>query len=269
MSCLARGGSSASAAVALGSGRGASHTEAMPDDAPWIDPVVVPDDLRELQADIESYHRERRQAARRRRIARLTGGIPLRQLLLPVGIAAGAMSLAAVVFTILMIGHPRSQPAPPQAPVAADPIGDVGELNGLLPDVTVRIGGGETSIRDLRPALVALVPVPCRCTDLLGRLAAQADEMSLPLVVVAPTAQDAEVDALDGQLHRGHVTPAFDADGRLADTYSASGVTAVLVGADATVRHVRTDVTPDVRFEMLLQQLSKPIATDNGNTERG
>jgi hypothetical protein len=236
----------------------------MPDDAPWIDPVVVPDDLRELQADIESYHRERRQAARRRRIARLTGGIPLRQLLLPVGIAAGAMSLAAVVFTILMLGHPRPLPPPVQAPVATDPVAAVGEINGLLPDATVRTRGGETSIRDLRPALVALVPAPCRCTELLGRLAAQADEVSLPLVVVAPVLQDAEVDALNGQLHRGHVIPAFDADGRLADTYSASGVTALLVGADATVRHVRTDVTPDVRFEMFLQQLSKPVTTVSG-----
>src|SRR4051812_46102321 len=94
MQCLARGKRSASLA-ATGT---ASHTEAMPDDAPWIDPVVVPDDLRDLQADIEAYQREQRQAARRRRIARWTGGRQVRRLVLPIGITAGAVGLAAIVF---------------------------------------------------------------------------------------------------------------------------------------------------------------------------
>jgi hypothetical protein len=241
----------------------------MPDDAPWIDPVVVPDDLRDLQADIEAYHRERRQAARRRRLRRLTGGARVQRVLLPVGVAAAAVGLAGVVFTILTLGQPRSAPAPVQAPIARAPQAPIGEINGLLPDVTVRTTSGQQSIRDLRPALVALVPTHCGCTDLLSALAAQADEVPVPLVVVAPAAQDAEVAALDGQLHRGHVEPVFDAGGVLARTYQASGVTAVLVGSDATVRHIRTDLTSDVRLELFLQQLGTPAAPAGTTFVRG
>lgn len=241
----------------------------MPDDAPWVDPVVVPDDLRELQADVEAYHRELRQAARRRRLERLTGGRRFRRVLLPAGIAAGALGLAAVVFAILTLGQPKTQPAPVRMAVASAPRAEVGAVGGLLPDVSVRTSTGDVPIRDLRPALVALVPSHCECTDLLAGLAAQADEVPVPLVVVAPTAQDAEVDALDGQLHRGHVQPVFDADGALARTYAASGVTVVLVGADATVRHLQTDVTADVRFELFLQQLGKPLPTLTGNRLSG
>ena len=241
----------------------------MPDDAPWIDPVVVPDDLRELQADVEEYHRELRHAARRRRLERLTGGRRFQQLVLPLGVGLAAIGLATIVFTILTLGSPTAQPAPVQGPVATAPRGSVGELNGLLPDVSVRTTGAELSIRDLRPALVVLVPAPCRCTDLLARLAAQADEVAVPMVVVAPAAQDAEVDALDGQLHRGHVEPVFDATGSLARTYAASGVTALVVAGDATVRHIATDVTSDVRLELFLQQLRLPVATLSGGRVRG
>ena len=45
----------------------------MPEDMPWADPVVVPDDIRSLQAEIDAYHREVRAARRRRRRERLMG----------------------------------------------------------------------------------------------------------------------------------------------------------------------------------------------------
>src|SRR3954463_3855210 len=51
-----------------------AHTGPMADDAPWIDPVVVPDDIRALQADIEAYHRELREA-RHPRIRRLASSV--------------------------------------------------------------------------------------------------------------------------------------------------------------------------------------------------
>jgi hypothetical protein len=42
----------------------AADTGLVADDAPWIDPVVVPDDIRSLQADIDAYHREIGQGGR-------------------------------------------------------------------------------------------------------------------------------------------------------------------------------------------------------------
>jgi hypothetical protein len=253
----------------VGIRRSPSHTESVPDDAPWIEPVVIPDDLRELQPDIEAYHRELRHAARRRRLARLTGGRQISRLAVPLGVTAAALALATIVFTILTLGQPRIRHVPRQEPVATAPSAPEGATNGLLPDVTVRTSSGELSIRDLRPALVALVPTHCDCTELLSGLAGQAFEVPVPLVVVAPTAQDASVDALDGQIHRGHVIPVFDRSGALARAYDASGVTALVVAPDATVRFIGHDIKPDDHLELFLQGLAVPVASVSGNRVRG
>jgi hypothetical protein len=227
----------------------------MPDDASWTDPVVVPDDARALQPEIDAYRRELRQAARRRRVQRITGSGAWRSFALPLLVAGTAIAVASVVFLVLTFGATRSRPPQPRAlaPTASAPIGSVG---GLLPDVSVRVGARHESIRNLRPALVTTVPVPCECTDLMQSLAAQAAEAGVPLVVVAPTAQDAEIDALPGRVHGGRLVPAFDSAGALAHTYSASGVTALVVAADGVVTFVQKDVTVDQRLEFPLQLMA-------------
>ncbi len=227
----------------------------MPDDASWTDPVVVPDDLRSLQAEVDAYHREVRHAARRRRIQRITTSRAWRRLAVPALVSVTALSMATVVFVVLTFGETRGA-GPARTPVAAAPVARPGEVGGLLPDVTVRSGSVERSVREVRPALVALVPLHCRCNDLLGDLAAQADESAVPLVLVAPADQDAEVDALPGRLHRGRAIPVFDAAGELARTYAASGVTVLVVAPDATVTYLQRDVPAGVRLEFPLQQMA-------------
>lgn len=236
--------------------RSAAHTWAMPDEAAWAEPVVVPDDLRSLQADIEAYHRERRLAQRRRRLHRITGSRLWRRVGMPLTVLAGALALAGTVFAALMLGQPGAQPAPMAAPLAADPAGTVGAAGGLLPDTTVMTAERSVSIRELRPALVVLVPIGCACTDALSDLAAQADEVRIPLVAVAPQLQDAEIAALPGQLHRGRVQPVFDTDGELAATYGAEALTVLGVAVDGTVRFVLKENAPELeRLELALHGL--------------
>ena len=231
----------------------------MPDDAPWVDPVVVPDDLQELQPDIEAYHRELRLAARRRRWQRLTGYRWWQRYAAPAGICAVAVAMAAVVLGVLTTGTPPGQPIPAPQPLATAPAAPVGELHGLIPDVAVRTDAGMHSIRVMRPALVALVPSPCQCeTGLLARLAGQADEVGVPLVVVAPAEQDAAVARLTAQLHRGRVLPVYDPAATLATTYDARGVTVVALAPDGTVEYVQVDVPADVRLELFLQNMLGP-----------
>ena len=232
----------------------------MPDDASWLDGVVVPDDLSDLQADVEAYHRELRHTARRRRIARVTGTRAWQRLALPVAVAVGSLTVAAAVFSILTLGHPRSVAGPPRAPVAsAAGLPAPGDVDGLLPDVTVRTSGGAMSVRDLRPALIALVPLRCNCTALMSSLAAQAAEVGVHLVVVAPANQDAEVDSLAGRVHSGTVLPVFDLHAELQSAYAATGVTVVGVRSDATVNFVQRSVGTDVRLEPWLTQMVQPI----------
>ena len=231
----------------------------MPDDASWLDGVVVPDDLSELSAEVDAYHRELRHAARQRRMARITGTRTWQRFAMPVGVAVCSLTLASAVFAILTLGPTHRQLGPPRAPVAsAAALPAPGEVGGLLPDVTVRTSLGPMAARDLRPALLALVPLHCNCTDLLKSLAAQAGEVQVPLVAVAPATQDAEIDALPGAVTSGSAQAVFDLHGELAAAYSATGVTVVGLRPDATVGFVQRDVDASVRLEPWLQQMVRP-----------
>jgi len=188
----------------------------VPDDASWLDGVVVPDDLSELAGDVEAYHRELRLAARRRRVARITGTSAWQRFALPVGVGLCSLTLASAVFVILTLGHPHGPVGPPRAPVASGTsLPSAGQVGGVLPDVTLRTSVGPMSSQDIRPALVALVPLHCDCLDALRALAAQAAEVRVPLVVVAPTNLDAEVDAVPGAVHSGSAQAVFDLHGAL------------------------------------------------------
>lgn len=233
----------------------------VPDDAPWIDPVVVPDDLRELQAEVDAYHRELRLAARRRRLARLTGSRTWQRFAVPVLVATGAIALATVVFAVLTFGQPRGPLGPTPQPIATAAAAAPGDVGGLLPAVPVRTALGESSLREWRPMLMALVPLHCHCTALLSDLAAQAEESQVSLAVVAPAAEDAEVAALPGQMHRGRVIPLYDPSGAIATTYGADGVTVLVVAPDATVTYLARDVQPGEHFETPLQQMVTSLET--------
>jgi hypothetical protein len=237
----------------------------VPDDASWLDGVVVPDDLSELQVDVEAYHRELRHAARRRRMSRITRTSAWQRLALPAAVAVGSLTVAGAVFAILTLGHPTRMPTPPPAPVATAPAADAGEVGGLLADVTVRTSDGPMQLRDLRPSLIALVPLHCNCTSLLAALASQAAEVAVPLVVVAPAGHDAEVDALAGQLHSGVVRTAFDVNGELSRTYATGiGVTVVGVRSDATVSFAEQDVAANIHLEPWLTQMVRPTESLSG-----
>ena len=232
----------------------------MPDDASWLDGVVVPDDLSELSGDVEAYHRELRLAARRRRVARITGTSAWQRFALPVGVGLCSLTLASAVFVILTLGHPHGPVGPPRAPVASGTsLPSAGQVGGVLPDVTLRTSVGPMSSQDIRPALVALVPLHCDCLDALRALAAQAAEVRVPLVVVAPTNRDAEVDAVPGAVHSGSAQAFFDLHGELASTYAASGVTVLGLRPDATVSFVQRDVDSDVRLEPWPTQMVQQI----------
>ena len=235
----------------------------MPDDASWLERVVVPDDLSELQTDVEAYYREQRAAARHRRLARITASRAVQRFALPAAVVIGSLAVAGAVLAILTLGHPHRVPGPPRVAVATAPAAAPGQVNGLVPDVMLRTSAGAMSARDLRPALVALVPLRCDCTSLLSTLAGQAEEVRLPLVVVAPAGHDAEVDALPGQLHHGDVRTAFDLIGALRETYGADGATVTVIGLrpDATVSFVQHGVSTDDRLELWLEQMVRPSAS--------
>src|SRR3954453_15246928 len=225
----------------------------MADDAPWIDPVVVPDDIRALQADVDAYHREIREASRRRLVRRLTASSAWRHGAKPLAVFGAALALAGIVFTVLTLGDPGVGRRALPTPVATAPLASIGEVDGLMPDLTVRTGTGQPRRGGgLRPVLFALLPGRCDCAALVEPLAGQAETVGASLVAIAPAAIDAEVAALPGRIHSGRVTAYFDPAHALADIYSAIGVTLLVVSPDATVSHVLPNVQPGVHLEAQL-----------------
>jgi hypothetical protein len=225
----------------------------MPEEMPWADPVVVPDDIRALQPDIDAYHRELRLARRRRRRERLTTSAAWRRWSFPVGVLTGALALAAVVVALLAVDG-SARPAHREAVPLGSPSTDTGRVGGLLPTLSIKgVDGATVPVRSLRPALLVLVPTHCTCTALLDSLAGQAAEVQLQLVVVGPDAPDAEVAALPGQLHHGNVVVGYDDHSSVSSAYAAHGVTALVVARDGVVTYVQRDVTRATRLELPLQ----------------
>jgi len=225
----------------------------MADDAPWIDPVVVPDDIRALQAEVDAYHRELRDAGRRRLVRRLAASPAWRHGAKPLAVFGAALALAGVVFTVLTLGDPGVGRRALPTPVATAPLAPIGEVDGLLPDLTLRtVTGQPRSLREMRPALLALLPPQCACARLVESLAGQAETVGASLIAIAPAAVDADVAALPGRIHSGRVSAYFDPVHALADIYSAIGVTLLVVSPDATVSHILRNVQPGVHLEAQL-----------------
>ena len=216
----------------------------MPDDAAWAEHVVIPDDISVLQPDIDDYHRELRTAARMRRWGWLLTSPLWRRWSFPLGVVTGAVALAAVLFGLLAIESAPVHGLLAQEPLAS-PTVPAGSQGGLLPAATLTTPGGDRiAARELRPAIVVLMPLHCRCDGLLADLAAQAARKRTRLAIVAPGPKDAEVSALAGRLDRNEVSELFDGNGVLSRTYGADGVTVLAVEPNGIVAWTLPRVTP-------------------------
>jgi hypothetical protein len=235
-------------------------------DAGWSDPdrvntawaeAVAPDDISELTRDIQAYRREQRATRRRARLQRLAE----RPWTTPLLFAVAAMSIAALVATMLTLLNPAGgREAASPLPLAHTAVAD-GQLGGLLPNATLRTDGGAmVSARTLRPTVVALIPLQCDCTSRLASLARDASAERLRLMVVAPTYPDAEAASLPGQLDKVNSAVYYDPTGDLRAAVAADGVTLVLINRDGTVFNVQRDAvsesasTLNTLLQRMLQQ---------------
>lgn len=233
-----------------------SGEERRPDVEPTEPSEVVPDDPRELELDVRAWRRERAAAARRGRIDRLLRTRRWRRYGLSGPLVAGVLILVAVFgsfLALLVPGGGRDRAARrPLDRAAPSPAGAIG---GLLADRPLRVNGVERPARDLRPAVLALLPTPCRCEGLVAELSGQVAEFGLRLVLVASGDDSAELSRLVRAARRGPALPAYDRDGRLASEYAARGPTLVLVRDDGRVTGVERGARAGVRREPTLRQL--------------
>jgi hypothetical protein len=187
--------------------------------------IEIPDDARELEREVQAYHRELRALRWRRRTSRLAGPLAPDGMVLP--LLAGCLALTLLAGTLLTV-FSGAQLAP----------SSLGRPGHQLPAVIVSVNGVQTPLRDLRGSVLALVPPSCKCGD-LRQLALEADSAAVQIYVVGT--QNVQVTGLVKRTGLGAGHAVEDIEGVLTSAYHPVTLTAVLVNADGSVAKIVPD----------------------------
>jgi len=222
---------------------------------PPID-IVVPDDARELDRDVQAYNREQR--ALRRRLRRSRWSSPLARDGMIVPLLAGCLILALIAGTLLTVftawpgnltGLPRSPGnsaagtssagTSPTSPAAGTAHGTVVTAASPLPSARLLIGGKELAAQALKGSVLTLVPAGCACGAAVRALLLQAAQAHVPVFLVGTGTTMAVVRRLAAGTAPPKVQVAEDARDTLGTAYQRAGLTALLVDKTGSVRLAR------------------------------
>lgn len=250
-----------------GDGDNSPHDDSPQSNDPFTD-LVIPDDARELDADLRAWQREERWRRRRDRASsvlprrlrgrRLGVGVPIALLVL---LAVSLLVSFAAGFNALLGANPPPHTARPQALPLADPQVPAGQPGGLLPAVDVTASGRTISARDLRPAVVLLAPPGCDCDAQVHSLVGQAQAYRLSVYLIGPPAQHSSLANLAAGPGQAVPVVVDDPSGTFATTYEPQELTAVLVAADGVIERVVTGIDADTHLEAQLRPLVAAGAT--------
>jgi hypothetical protein len=194
------------------------------------DDIVIPDDLRELDAEVRALHRERRAQARGAGLRRLFLTRRWRQYGISGPIVIGILLVVAGMAS-LMLMFPTRRPVAKPVPLATG-VRESGQEGGLVPDVTIRRADGTVGpLRDHRPAVVVLLPPACDCDRQLRAYGVAAFRHHLAFVLVGRK--------LPAELTDRAAVRAADPTGRLAQVYRVGrGPVLLLVRGDGVVNRM-------------------------------
>ncbi|MGI9092256.1 MAG: hypothetical protein ACR2FF_02160 [Mycobacteriales bacterium] len=229
-----------------GGGAEGSPAGGVGDGEPDWTSVLVPDDLRCLDADVRAYHREQRVAMRR---ARIRGLIRHERFGYAFPTIVGVLVLAAIYSFAMLLFTAPTRPTD-HGVTLARPTVAAGQVGGLLPDLDVRdSSGAREPLRVLRPATVLLLPVHCRCSATAARFTSASSRARLQTFLI------------------GTSLPALSTDGGPSTVDVRSEPTGQLLPAYDAVDHlvvllVRSDgvVTTELRSVPAPDQLARDLA---------
>ena len=222
--------------------------------------VVIPDDARELDRDVQAYLRELRALRRRERVSRLRGPLARDGMVLP--LLAGCLILALVTSTLLImfaadqtgmpeLGHPASRSAAPTHPASQPAAGKIG---GPLPSGQVVIGGKTVSLRTVtaaKAAMLTLIPPDCACASLLRQLGTRATQAHVAVYLVGTGAIMPQVSQLAARAGQSPARVADDTGDVLGTAYRHPGLTAILVRPDGAVASVVNSLADPAKLKQL------------------
>jgi hypothetical protein len=231
--------------------------------------VVIPDDARELDRDVQAYQRELRALRRRQRASRLRGPLTRDGMVLP--LLAGCLILALITSTLLIMfaadqtGMPvlpvRTSAAPPvanQRPATVRRGPAAGQIGGPLPKASIVIDGRPVDVHTItaaKPSVLALIPLTCPCVPALRRLRAQAARAHVTLYLVGTGGDVKQLESLAAQAGQSSARVGDDAGNVLGHTYKQRGLTAILVSRSGSVASVERDLPPGVSLESSMRAL--------------
>ena len=188
--------------------------------------IEIPDDARELDRDVQAYHRELRALRWRRYTRRLQGPLAHDGMVLP--LLAGCLALTLLAGTLLTVF--TGGQGPPFRPAS--------QASHQLPDAIVSVDGQQTQLRSLRGSVLALIPPRCGCGH-LRQLAAEANAAHVQIYIVG--IRGVQVIDLTRQTGLGAGHAVEDTENALTSSYHPTRLTAVLVDGDGSV----TQIVPD------------------------
>ncbi len=221
--------------------------------------VEIPDDARDLESDVQAYHRELRALRRRGRVRRLTGPLARHGMIMPLVAACLAVTLLTGTLLTVLAGRRvpllpgrgpfstaqlRTAPAstgpkstasrstPARAPARA------GGSRALpsVPDVQVIVGSAPVPLRALAPAVLAWIPASCGCATVLRELAKRAAAAKVPIYLVGNSAAAvAQLPVLASQAGSRNRPGVVNDTRNAISIYQPAGLTAILAHADYSV----------------------------------
>jgi hypothetical protein len=220
--------------------------------------IEIPDDARELDHDVQAYHRELRALRRQRLLRRLCGPIARDGMVLPLLASCLALTLLAgtllTMFTTRRANAPATQRQTPSTAQSASPA--VGQIGGPLPASTLQANGKIVELSRVRTAVLALVPAGCHCASAAKEVSLQASAASVRVYLIAVGGSLSQVKAMARPHRTATILVASDTDGALSGTYRPSGLTVVLVDEAGSVRSVQRNLSPSVQLGDSLRTLS-------------
>jgi hypothetical protein len=254
--------------------------------------VVVPDDLRGLEAEILAVQAElgivvpppeplRGRARWRARLGRRhrsspqvtgSGFVPVdrswpppgglaRSLMVGPILALVLLSVAALVALLPASTRQTLDRQPAPVPALAAPTQPPGAVGGLLPDLTLASASGPVPVRDLRPAVLLLVGDRCDCPTLVHEVMGQVEEFpGVSAALIGSGSADLARLAVARDGGNGRLPVLVDAAGTLAQTYhgGAPGTvpTLLFVAPDGRLSSPPLVFTPGSRIEAQLLPLA-------------
>jgi hypothetical protein len=222
--------------------------------------IEIPDDARELDHDVQAYHRELRALRRQRLLRRLAGPIARDGMVLPLLASCLALTLLAgtllTMFTTRRADAPITQAQAPTTPQSASP--GVGQVGGPLPASTVRADRGPVELSTIRTAVLALVPPACHCATAAKQVSSQASAANVKVYLIAVGPSLSQVKAMaraDGKAPVMPIQVASDDQDALNRAYVPDGLTVVLVDQVGSVRVIQKNLGTPVQLGDSLQLL--------------